>query len=226
MLYLVATPIGNREDITLRALRVLDEVDCILAEDTRRTGLLLKQYGIKKKPFYSLHQRNEKTRTEFAVKELKKGRNIALVTNAGCPLVSDPGYTLVDRCRDEQIAVTAVPGASALITAAQLAGVRCDRFVFLGFLPRKKGARKRLLNTYVEIGVSLVLFESPYRVTKLMVEIGEIFGQVRCALVREMTKAHEEVIRGSPSELLNWLQALPKIRGEYTVVIEGFPKKG
>jgi len=226
MLYLIATPIGNREDITLRALRVLDEVDFILAEDTRRTGLLLKQYGIKKKPFYSFHQRNEKTRTEFAVKELKKDRNVALVTNAGCPLISDPGYTLVDRCRDEQITVTAVPGASALITAAQLSGVRCDRFIFLGFLPRKKGARKRLLNTYAEGEVSLVLFESPYRVMNLMVEIGEIFGQARCALVREMTKVHEEVIRGSPSELLSRLQTLPKIRGEYTVVIEGLPKKG
>lgn len=224
MLYLVATPIGNREDITLRALRILNEVDFILAEDTRRTGVLLKQYGIEKKPFYSFHQHNEKSRVPLVVKELKKGRTAALVTNAGCPLISDPGYTLVARCHAEQIVVTAVPGPSAAITALQLSGIRCDRFLFLGFLPRKKGARKNLLKTYAGGSVTIVLFESPYRVGKLLGEIGEIFGPVRCALVREMTKVHEEVVTGTPGELLDCLSGGSKIRGEYTVVIEGLGK--
>ncbi|MBN2483202.1 MAG: 16S rRNA (cytidine(1402)-2'-O)-methyltransferase [Candidatus Omnitrophica bacterium] len=220
MLYLIATPIGNREDITLRALRVLKEVDFVLAEDTRKTGQLLKYHGIEKKPFYSFHEHNERRRIDAVIHELRKGKTAALLTNAGCPLISDPGYGLVCECIAYQIPVTAVPGPSAVLNALMLSGLPCDRFIFLGFLPRKPGARAKTLEAFTGTPMTLVLFESPYRIEKLLGEIQRIFGEVRCALVREMTKVHEEVIRGTPAQLKNINDNAGKPRGEYTVVIE------
>jgi 16S rRNA (cytidine1402-2'-O)-methyltransferase len=218
-LHIVATPIGNLEDVTLRALRVLREVDWVLAEDTRRTRVLLDHFEIPQKPT-SLHAHNEAGRIESVIEALDGGRSVALVSDAGTPLVSDPGARLVAAVAEAGHRVEAVPGPSALLTALTVAGLDTERVLFLGFLPRKPGARRRLLELQSGRPETIVLFESPRRVAKTLAEIAEILGDRPACLARELTKRHEEVIRDSASTLATRFAQSPP-RGECTLVIAG-----
>jgi 16S rRNA (cytidine1402-2'-O)-methyltransferase len=218
-LHIVATPIGNLEDVTLRALRVLREVDWVLAEDTRRTRVLLDHFEIPQKPT-SLHAHNEATRIGSVIEALEEGRSIALVSDAGTPLVSDPGARLVAAVAEAGHRVEAVPGPSALLTALSVAGLDTERVLFLGFLPRKAGARRRLLESQKGRPETLVLFESPRRVATTLGEIAEVLGDRAGCLARELTKRHEEVIRESVSVLARRFADSPP-RGECTLVIAG-----
>ena len=199
-LHIVATPIGNLEDVTLRALRVLREADWVLAEDTRRTRVLLDHFKIPQKPT-SLHAHNEAGRIESVVEALAADRSVALVSDAGTPLVSDPGSRLVAAVAEAGFRVEAVPGPSALLAALAVSGLDTERVLFLGFLPRKPGARRRLLESQKGRPETIVLFESPRRVAKTLGEITEILGDRDACLARELTKIHEEVIRESASVL-------------------------
>ncbi len=218
-LHIVATPIGNLEDVTLRALRVLREVDQVLAEDTRRTRVLLDHFGIPQRAT-SLHAHNEAARIAQVIEALAEGRDVALVSDAGTPLVSDPGERLVAAVVAAGHRVEAVPGASALLTALAVSGLSTERVLFLGFLPRKAGARRRLLEAQRGRPETLVLFESPRRVAATLAEIADLLGDRPAVLARELTKRHEEVSRASAAELARALSASPP-RGECTLVIGG-----
>jgi 16S rRNA (cytidine1402-2'-O)-methyltransferase len=224
-LHIVATPIGNLEDVTLRALRVLREADHVLAEDTRRTRILLDHFEIAQKPT-SLHAHNEAARIQGVIEALEEDRQIALVSDAGSPLVSDPGARLVAAVAAAGHRVEAVPGASALLAALCVAGLDTERVLFLGFLPRKAGARRKLLESQRGRSETLVLFESPRRVAKTLGEIAEILGDRAACLARELTKRHEEVSRDSASALARRCLETPP-RGECTLVIAGAdPEEG
>ncbi len=216
MIYIVATPIGNLEDITLRALRVLKEVDYILCEDTRRTGILLKHHGIRKK-MVSFNDHNRDRRLSLVLKDLEKGVDIALVSDAGTPIISDPGYKLIKECIKRGIEVTSVPGASSVINAIVLSGLPPDKFYFAGFLPRKKGKRKKELEFIKELPCTTILFESPERIENLMEELEVLIPDREVVILREMTKIYEERIAGRPSEL----KGIKKPRGEIVVLIQG-----
>jgi len=218
-LHIVATPIGNLEDVTLRALRVLREVDWVLAEDTRRTRVLLDHFEIPQKPT-SLHAHNEAGRIERVIAALSEGRSIALVSDAGTPLVSDPGARLVAAVAKAGYPIEAVPGPSALLAALSVSGLDTERVLFLGFLPRKAGARRRLLESQKGRPETIVLFESPRRVATTLSEIASILGDRAACLARELTKRHEEVIRESLSSLARRFADSPP-RGECTLVIAG-----
>ena len=223
-LHIVATPIGNLEDVTLRSLRVLREADWVLAEDTRRTRILLDHFEIPQKPS-SLHAHNEAGRIERVIEALDEGRSVALVSDAGTPLISDPGARLVAAVAASEHRIDAVPGASALLAALTVSGLKTDRVLFLGFLPRKAGARRRLLESQRDRPDTIVLFESPRRVGVTLKEIAEIFGPDRPAcLARELTKRHEEVLRDSVSALAAQFSELAP-RGECTLVIAGASEK-
>ena len=218
-LYIVATPIGNLEDVTLRALRVLREVDRVFAEDTRRTRVLLEHFEIPQKPV-SLHAHNEAGRIDGVLAALEAGSELALVSDAGTPLVSDPGARLVAAVTRAGHRVEAVPGASALLGALTVSGLDTQRVLFLGFLPRKAGARNRLLENQVGRGETLVLFESPRRVATTLSEVANILGNRPACVARELTKKHEEVLRDSVEALASHYAASPP-RGECTIVIGG-----
>ncbi len=218
-LYLVATPIGNLEDITLRALRILKEVDLVACEDTRRTEGLLKRYGIETAK-ESYHRFNEASRAQKLIRLLRCGKNIALVSDSGTPLVSDPGYELVSSCRREGIKVVPVPGPSAAIAALMGSGLSADSFFFAGFLPAKKLQRKRRLQELAQIPAATVFFEAPHRILDSLKDMAEVFGNRKACLAREITKVHEEFLHGTISELIQTLQSRPKIQGEITVIIE------
>lgn len=218
-LSIVATPIGNLEDVTFRALRVLREADWVLAEDTRRTRVLLDHFEIDQKPS-SLHAHNEVGRIEAVIEALEAGRDVALVSDAGTPLVSDPGEKLVAAVVAAGHRVEAVPGASALLSALTVAGLSTERVLFLGFLPRKAGARRRLLEAERGRRETLVLYESPKRVAATLEEVAGILGDRVGCLARELTKRHEEVIRGPVAELASRFRETPP-RGECTLVIAG-----
>jgi len=203
-LYLVATPIGNLEDITLRALRILKEADLIACEDTRHTAKLLTHYGIRT-PRESYHQFNEESRTPHLIQLLKDGKNIALVSDAGSPLVSDPGYELVAACRREGIQVTPVPGPSAAIAALSASGLPAENFFFAGFLPAKGSNRRRRLEELAVLPCTLILYEAPHRLLASLEDMVALFGPRQATLARELTKMHEEMLHGS-------LQDLQKIR--------------
>jgi 16S rRNA (cytidine1402-2'-O)-methyltransferase len=200
-LYLVATPIGNLEDITLRALRVLRECGVVAAEDTRRTGQLLKHFGISK-PLLSYFQFNEARRSEEILERLRRGDKVALVTDAGSPGISDPGERVVRAARAAGIRVEPVPGACALVTALTASGLPADEFHFIGFLPHKSGQRRKHLEALKDFAGTLVLYESPYRVEKLLGELQDVFPDRTVVLARELTKKFEEFLRGSPAQLL------------------------
>lgn len=221
-LYVCATPIGNLEDITLRALRILKEVDLIAAEDTRVTIKLLSRYGISA-PLTSYHEHNEVVKGKELIKDMKAGKTIALVSDAGMPGVSDPGHRLIRACIDEGVPIEPVPGPSALITALVISGLPTDSFVFQGFLPRKKGDRMSLLVELLGIGRTVVLFESPRRVKKTLEEIVGLDPERETVLARELTKKFEEVIRDTASEILNRLDKT-EIKGEI-VLLFGPSKK-
>jgi len=216
-LYLVATPIGNLEDITLRALRTLKECHLVAAEDTRRTGQLLKHYGISK-PLLSYFRFNEAKRCQEIIERLRRGERIALVTDAGSPGISDPGQRVVHETVAAGFRVEPVPGPSALVAALTASGLPTDEFHFIGFLPHKSGQRRKQLEKFKGFEGTLALYESPYRVEKLLAELRELYPSHRVVLARELTKKFEEFLRGTPAELL---EALKKrsLKGEFVVML-------
>lgn len=218
-LYIVPTPVGNLEDITLRALRVLKEADCILAEDTRTSGILLKHYDIKAK-LQPHHKFNEHKTIESIAQRIKGGENIALISDAGTPGISDPGFLLSRECAKQGVEVECLPGATAFVPAIVASGLPCDRFCFEGFLPQKKGRVSRLTELSTEER-TIIFYESPYRIVKLLTQISEIFGAEReCAVCREISKLHEEIIRGTVADALaHFTTHEPK--GEFVVVVAG-----
>lgn len=218
-LYLVATPIGNLEDITLRALRTLKECTVIAAEDTRRTGQLLKHFGISK-PMISYFQFNEARRSEQILDRLRAGETVALVTDAGTPGISDPGERVVRAAVAAGLRVEAVPGPTALVTALTASGLPTGEFHFIGFLPHKAGQRWRRLEACRSLPGTLVLYESPYRVEKLLGELSQVMPDRQVVLARELTKRFEEFVRGTPAELLQRQAGRPG-RGEYVVLVAG-----
>ena len=215
-LYVVATPIGNLKDITLRALETLRAVEVIACEDTRQTGKLLHCHGIKA-PLISLHDHNERQRVPGLLEQLRSGRSVALVSDGGTPLVSDPGWRLVHEAAAARIPVTWIPGPAACIGALVLSGLPTDRFVFEGFLPAKPGQRRKRLEALREETRTVVLYESPHRLLKTLREIREVLGEVSIACARELTKMFEEVQRGRVSDLIAAFEQHPP-RGEITLV--------
>ena len=224
VLYVVATPIGNREDITLRALNTLREVDFILAEDTRKTGRFLAYYDIKNR-IVSYHEHNENKRTPVLVEKLKKGVSMALVSDAGTPTVSDPGYILIHQAIASNIHVVPIPGVSAAITALSVSGLPSDSFIFIGFTSKKKTIRMNQLQTLSKEIRTLIFYESPKRILSFLQDISDVFGEDRQVVFsREMTKMHEEFMRGSVSELVDLLKKRSTIKGECVLVVSGASK--
>jgi 16S rRNA (cytidine1402-2'-O)-methyltransferase len=223
MLFLVATPIGNLGDMTLRALDVLRQVDMVASEDTRKTGLLLKHFEIKK-PQIAFHEHNEHKAGERIVELLKQGKSVAVVTNAGTPGISDPGYTLVRRCIAEGLDVTMAPGAAGLIMAVVLSGLPVHSFTFRGFAPRKPGPRRRFLEIDKDAPHTLIFYESPYRIAALLRDALEVYGDREAALANDLTKLFETVVRGRLSELLQ-SDTVARPKGEFIVVIAGVDRK-
>ena len=223
MLYVVPTPVGNLEDITERALKVLKSVDTVLAEDTRTSGMLLKHYGISAK-LCAHHKFNEHQTAEAFSSRMAGGENMALVTDAGTPGLSDPGYMLVRACADKEVEVQCLPGATAFVPALVDSGLPCERFTFEGFLPQKKGRATRIA-ALAEEERTMVFYESPYRVVKTLQQFAEVFGKERRASVtREISKIHEETTRGTLEELsLHFTETEPK--GEFVIVVEGMNRK-
>ncbi len=223
-LYIVPTPIGNLDDITLRAVNVLRDVDFILAEDTRTSSFLLKHLGIEKK-LYSHHKFNEHATVKMVAESIAAGRNAALISDAGTPGISDPGFLLVRTCVEEGIEVETLPGATALIPALVQSGFPCDRFCFEGFLPQKKGRNKQL-QSLADEDRTMIFYESPYRVVKCLEQFAEVFGaDRRVSVSRELTKKFEQTLRGTVGELLeHFRKTEPK--GEFVIVLAGKPKAG
>jgi 16S rRNA (cytidine1402-2'-O)-methyltransferase len=219
MLYLVATPIGNLSDITLRALEVLRQVDYIASEDTRKTGRLLEHYDIEKKPQISFHEHNERRAGKKIVRLLQSGKSVALVTNAGTPGISDPGFTLLWKAVKADIDVTMVPGPTAFVMALVLSGMPSHSFTFRGFVPRTSSKRRRYFEADKDSPYTLVYYESPHRLREFLEDALDVFGNRYAALAKELTKMFESVRRGQISELLDDLEDKPK--GEYVIVIEG-----
>ena len=219
-LYVVATPIGNMEDITLRALKTLSQVDIIAAEDTRHTGRLLAHHNIKGH-LLSYQEHNERKRTAGLIKKLQEGLSVALVSNAGTPSVSDPGYHLIQEAVAKGISVIPIPGVSAAVTALSVAGMPTDSFVFIGFLARKKGKRLQQLTDIVDEPRTIVIYESPRRIGALLEEILDVMGDRYAVLSREMTKLHEEFIRGGVSEIIRGLKERLPLKGECTLLVMG-----
>ena len=217
MLYVVATPIGNLGDITLRALDILKSVDLIAAEDTRHSGMLLKHFGIKK-PFISYHEHNEAKRTPELVERFMRGENVALITDAGTPALSDPGLRLIRECIQRELPFTIIPGPSSILTALVGSGFSTDKFCFRGFLPVKSGQRERELRAAVERHETVIFFESPYRLTKTLAACIDIMPDRQLCVARELTKKFEEFRRGMPGELLAHYEAHPP-KGEIVLVI-------
>ena len=221
-LYIVPTPIGNLDDITLRAIKTLEAADYILAEDTRTTSFLLKHLGIEKK-LYSHHKFNEHATAASVAEAIGEGRTVALVSDAGTPGISDPGFLLVRTCVEAGIEVETLPGATALIPALVQSGFPCDRFCFEGFLPQKKGRTKRL-QELAEEQRSIIFYESPFRVVKCMEQLAEVFGEERKVSVsRELTKKFEQTVRGTIAEVLEHFRT-HEPKGEFVIVVAGCPK--
>jgi len=217
-LYLVATPIGNLEDITLRALRVLREVDLIACEDTRHTRKLLDHYGIHK-PTLSYHEHNEALRSGELLAKLRQGTSVALVSDAGTPLVSDPGYRLVTRAIESGITIEPVPGASAILAALTASGLPTDAFLFGGFLPGRPGPRRKLLAKFKDEPATLVFYEAPHRILEALEDIHAVLGARPVVLAREMTKLHQEFLHGTAAGLREALRARAPLKGEITLLV-------
>jgi 16S rRNA (cytidine1402-2'-O)-methyltransferase len=222
-LYIVSTPIGNLEDITLRAIRVLKEVDLIAAEDTRHTRKLLSHFDISK-PLISYWGAKEKTKAEEVLRHLHSGKSVALVTDAGTPGISDPGEVVIKRAIEEDIPLVPVPGASALITALSVSGLTAREFLFVGFLSANRNSRKKKLKELEFEPRTMVFYESPHRIFDTLDDIVEILGDRKIALCHELTKLNEEILRGRVSEVLQSLQH-KVVAGEYVVVVEGVGEK-
>ena len=217
-LYIVSTPIGNLSDITFRAVEVLKQVDLIACENTRRTKILLEKFGLAKN-LISYYNYNERQRAEEIIRELKSGKNVALVSDSGTPGISDPGFVLIKRAIEENITITPIPGPTAFVCALVGSGLPMDEFVFVGFLTHKKG-RKTKLKKLSEEERTVILYESPHRLIKTLNEILENFGDREIAVAKELTKIHEEFFRGKISEVLKKLTS-DKIKGEFVIVISG-----
>jgi 16S rRNA (cytidine1402-2'-O)-methyltransferase len=222
-LYLVATPIGNLEDITMRALRLLGEADLIACEDTRHTVKLLNHYGIRK-PTLSYHQHNEASRADELLKRLEQGAQIVLVSDAGTPVISDPGHRLVCLCLERQIPVVPIPGPSAVVAALAASGLPSEEFLFVGFLPSRSAARREILDNLAKESHTLVFYEAPHRLADTLSDALNSLGRRQTVIAREMTKVHEEFLRGDLDELLVYVQK-QAIRGEITLLI-GPPSPG
>jgi 16S rRNA (cytidine1402-2'-O)-methyltransferase len=219
ILYVVSTPIGNLEDITLRALRILKEVDLIAAEDTRRTLLLLRYFDIHA-PMTSFFEGNELKKRDFILSRLNQGERIALVSDAGTPGISDPGYRLIRLAIEHLIPVIPIPGPSAVITALSISGLPTDAFLFKGFFPNKTKKRRDLLKQLEEVKETLIFYESPHRIIETLEDIFEVLGDREIVLTRELTKMYEEILRGKVSEIQMALRE-KKIKGEITLLVSG-----
>ena len=215
-LYVIATPIGNLDDISLRAVKILSESDIIAAEDTRTTKKILNKYGIEKK-MISYNDNNEISKTEMLIESLESGNTVALVSDAGTPCISDPGYRVVKKAQELSIVVKSVPGPSSVVAALSISGLPSNRFFFEGFLPKKKGRKKRI-EYLKEIDETVIIFESPYRVNKTLLDIYNIIGERYVTICREMTKIHEETIYGRLSSLVD-IFSDKKNKGEFVILI-------
>jgi 16S rRNA (cytidine1402-2'-O)-methyltransferase len=218
-LYIVATPIGNLEDITLRAIRILKEADLIAAEDTRHTKHLLDRYNIET-PLTSYHDHNKEEKGPVLVARLLEGENIALVSDAGTPGISDPGYFLINLAIDQNIPVVPVPGATAAVAALSVSGLPTDSFVFEGFLPSKQTARTKRLHELSAEKRTIIFYEAPHKIIRTVEDMIVVFGDRRAAATRELTKIHEEIIRGTLKEVLNRLKQ-GTVKGEFTIIVQG-----
>ena len=218
-LYIIATPIGNLEDITQRALRMLGEVDVVACEDTRRTRVLLNHFGIKTKTI-SYHEHNERERAEQICKLLISGKNVALVSDAGTPLINDPGFRVTNAAIELNLPVIPIPGPTAFVSALVASGLPSDKFFFAGFLPARANARRAKLEELCAIRATLVFYEAPHRIEATLADALEVLGNRPAAVARELTKLHEEIARGSLSELVRRFGAAPA-RGEMVLVISG-----
>jgi 16S rRNA (cytidine1402-2'-O)-methyltransferase len=222
-IYLVSTPIGNLKDITLRAIEVLSSIDIIACEDTRKTGLMLQKLKIVNKPqLLSYYEENEQGRIPQIVNFLKEGKSVALVSNAGTPTISDPGYKLVRECLNQGIQVESIPGASSVLTALTVSGLPTDKFLFLGFLPKKEGKRKKILET-LPIKTTIIFFESPFRLLKTLNEIKNLLGDIEIVICRELTKIHEEIRREKISQSISYFEKT-KPKGEFTLCFNILPE--
>lgn len=218
-LYIIPTPIGNLEDMTYRAVRLLKEVDIVLAEDTRTSQVLLKHYGIERKLF-SHHKYNEHQTVEFVASRIEAGESVALISDAGTPGISDPGFLLVRTCLERGLEVETLPGATAFVPALVQSGFPCDRFCFEGFLPQKKGRKKRLVALSEEFR-TMIFYESPFRVLKALGEFAEVFGaERRVSVSRELSKKFEQTVRGTLGEVIAHFEAHPP-KGEFVIIVEG-----
>ncbi|MDO4697766.1 MAG: 16S rRNA (cytidine(1402)-2'-O)-methyltransferase [Pasteurellaceae bacterium] len=225
ILYIVATPIGNLQDISQRALSTFEQVDLIAAEDTRHSGLLLSHYGIKK-PFFALHDHNEQQRAAVLVEKLQQGQHIALISDAGTPLISDPGFHLVRHCRQAGIQIVPIPGACAAITALCASGIASDRFCFEGFLPAKSKGRCDKLRELADESRTLIFYESTHRILDTLADMQTVWGDARyLVMARELTKTWETIVGATVGELIEWLkQDSNRIKGEIVLVVEGKPQ--
>ena len=223
VLYVVATPIGNLEDITFRAVRILKEVDLIAAEDTRHTGLLLKHFGIQT-AMTSYFEGNELKKREFILSRLREGRAVALVSDAGTPGISDPGFRLVELAVRNGIPVIPIPGPAAAIAALSVSGLPTDAFLFKGFLPHKSKKRKDLFRHLEEARETLIFYESPHRIAETLAEILDVLGDREIVLTRELTKVFEEILRGKVSEVLQRIEGR-QVKGEITLLVSGKTRK-
>ena len=219
LLYVLSTPIGHLEDITLRALRILREVSVVAAEDTRHTQKLFRHFGIHT-PLTSYHDHNKEEKTEILIQRLKEGHSVALVTDAGTPGISDPGYYLINRCIQAGIPISPIPGPSAFLAALAVSGLPTDAFLFEGFLPKKKAGRIKHFEMLKEEPRTLIWYESPHRLVKCLGDLFSVFGDRRVVIAREMTKVFEEIIRGRLSQVIKTIENR-SIRGEVTLVVEG-----
>ncbi|MFH1768123.1 MAG: 16S rRNA (cytidine(1402)-2'-O)-methyltransferase [Candidatus Omnitrophota bacterium] len=223
MLYVIATPIGNLEDITIRAVKTLRAADLILAEDTRKAKIIFCRYAIKK-PVISFHDHNKKIRTKRIIPLLKENKDIALISEAGTPGISDPGFFLLRECRREKIPFTAIPGPTAIINALILSGLPTDRFFFYGFLSSKKNRRRRELGEQAKVQATLIFFESRHRIISALEDIKRVFPERPIAVAKEMTKKYENVYRGGADEIIQQLNREAAIKGEFVIVIDNREK--
>jgi 16S rRNA (cytidine1402-2'-O)-methyltransferase len=221
-LYIVSTPIGNLEDMTMRAVRILSEVDIIAAEDTRKTGFLLKRFNIHTR-MESYHDHNKIKKTSLLIGQLQQGKSVAVVSDAGTPGISDPAYMLVREAIRSSISIIPIPGPSAVVTGLTVSGLPTDRFVFEGFLPPKKGRKKRLA-TLAEEPRTIILYEAPHRLLRTLSDLLDTLGDRTIAVCRELTKKFEEILRGSLSDMMSLFENR-KIRGEFVLIIQGYSKK-
>jgi len=222
-LYVIATPIGNLEDISARALRILKEVDLIAAEDTRHSLKLLNYFGISK-PLISYWSEREKSKAEEIIERLKSGSKVALISDAGTPGISDPGAVLIRRAIEEKILIIPVPGPSALIAALSVSGLDTETFTFAGFLPPKPGQRQKRLTDLIYATETLIIYEAPHRIIECLENMLQVFGDRRAAVAKEISKMHEDIVRGHLSQIIISLQN-STIAGEYVVMVEGFNKE-